>query len=148
MIITGLIFLPPKINELITMVRNHSPYNRSFVPVRKRVHVVVTGNLELVSLERFLREFYSPDHGPQSTTTSVVLLAPHEPSQDLINLMSDPIYSGRVRFVKGSTMSVRSLEKVKLSVATAVFVLASRISECEPIDEDSKTVMRCVVLYI
>ena len=145
-IITGLIFLPPKINELVTMVRNHSPYNRSFIPVRKRSHVVVAGNLEVVSLERFLREFYSADHGVLSTTTSVVILSPHDPSQELINLLSDPIYSGRVKLVKGSPMSVRSLEKVKLSLATAVFVLASRVSDCEPIEEDAKTVMRCVSL--
>jgi Calcium-activated BK potassium channel alpha subunit len=79
-------------------------------------------------------------------TTDVILLNSSEPSAELESLLADSIYSNRVKYVKGSAMSFRSLGKAKAGTAKAAFVLASRISDCEPIEEDAKTVMRCVSL--
>lgn len=144
--IIGAIFLPTQLSDLITLLRSQSKYSRSFKPQKGRNHVVIVGNLEIVSLRGFLKEFYNSDHGSRTLTTSIIMLAPHEPSPDLEALLSDPIYVNRVQYVKGSATSFRHLQKAKVGTAKAVFVLASRISGSTPVEEDAKTVMRCVAL--
>ena len=144
--VVGAIYLPTQLSDLITLVRSQSQYNRSYRPSKGRSHVIVVGNLEIVALRGFLREFYSTDHGSKTLTTNVVLVNSYEPGSELEQLLADPIYSNRVKYVKGSAMSFRSLRKAKVESAKAAFVLTSRISDCDTIDEDAKTVMRCVSL--
>lgn len=143
--IVGAIFLPSQIGDLVGLIRSTSKYSTSFIPAKNRFHVVIVGNLEIVSLRGFLKEFFSVDHGTRTMKTHVVLLSPGEPSMELETLLSDPVYSNRVRYVRGSAMSFRSLQKVHLLRCSAAFVLASRLSQDEPVQEDAKTVMRCVV---
>ena len=114
--IIGAIFLPTQISDLITLIRSQSDYRFSYKPLRGRQHVVVVGNLEIVSLRGFLREFYSADHGSKTLTTSVVMLASSEPTAELQALLADPIYSHRVQYIKGSCMSFKSLQKAKVCI--------------------------------
>lgn len=144
--IIGAIFLPTQLSDLITLLRSQSKYSRSFKPQNGRNHVVIVGNLEIVSLRGFLKEFFNSDHGSRTRTTSVIMLSPYEPSADLEALLSDPIYVNRVQYVKGSATSFRHLQKAKVGTAKAAFVLANRVSDSNPVEEDAKTVMRCVAL--
>jgi hypothetical protein len=141
---TGAIFLPSQIGDLISVIRTSSKYTAPFEKPDKRTHVIVCGNLEIVSLRGFLREFYSPDHGMRTLLTHVVIIGYNEPEEELVSLMTDPVYANRVQYVKGSVMSFRSLQKAHLCSAAAAFVLASKISDVEPVEEDARTVMRCV----
>ena len=112
--IIGAIFLPTQISDLIGLIRSQSDYRFSYKPLRGRNHIVIVGNLEIVSLRCFLREFYSSDHGSKTLITSVVMIAPNEPSTELQDLLADPIYSHRVQYIKGSCMSFKSLQKAKV----------------------------------
>lgn len=122
--IIGAIFLPTQISDLITLIRSQSDYRFSYKPLRGRQHVVVVGNLEIVSLRGFLREFYSADHGSKTLTTSVVMLASSEPSSELQALLADPIYSHRVQYIKGSCMSFKSLQKAKVCIIIHSYAFA------------------------
>jgi hypothetical protein len=143
--IIGAVFLPTQIGDLMNLIRSSSKYTLPYVAVKGRHHVVIVGNLEIISLQGFLREFFSSDHGNRTLLTDVVILSSNEPSDELISLLTDPIYSNRVQYIKGTAMSFKSLRKAKVSNCTAAFVLASPISDVEPVEEDARTVMRCVV---
>jgi hypothetical protein len=112
--IIGAIFLPTQISDLIGLIRSQSDYRFSYKPLRGRNHIVIVGNLEIVSLRCFLREFYSSDHGSKTLIISVVMIAPNEPSTELQDLLADPIYSHRVQYIKGSCISYKSLQKAKV----------------------------------
>ena len=78
-------------------------------------------------------------------TTHVVLLNPNEPNEDLVQLLRDPVYGNRVKYVKGSSISFRCLQKARVKQAEACFVLSSRYSKQDDVDDDALTVMRALV---
>jgi hypothetical protein len=144
--VVGATFLPPQINALVALANSTTKYGTPYITQPERFHIVICGNLEIVSLRVFLKEFYNIDHGSKTMNTTVVLLNASEPSPELITLMSDSLYSHRVEYVKGSATSFKSLQKVKLLEASGAFVLAVRNSDSDPAEEDAKNVMRCVAL--
>lgn len=93
----------------------------------------------------FFREFFCEDHGPSTITTTIVILNPYEPSEELLALLSDPLYTNRIKYVKGSVMSFRSLDKVKAKEAKAVFIFAGWTGERGDIG-DAEGVMRALVI--
>ncbi|KAJ3310632.1 hypothetical protein HDV04_004875 [Boothiomyces sp. JEL0838] len=144
--LVGAVYLPTQLGQLMDLIKSTSKYAAPFVPKSGRSHVVILGNLEITALRGFLREFFATDHGTLTLTTHVVLLAVDEPSEDLEALLSDPVYEHRVQYVKGSPMSFKAMKSAAVHLAKAAFVLASRISDVEPIEEDARTVMRCLSL--
>ncbi|KAJ3318878.1 hypothetical protein HDU76_000704, partial [Blyttiomyces sp. JEL0837] len=142
--ITGFVFLPPAIAELLDLFRKKSKYDHSYRASNDREHIVVVGDLDLTALRNFLREFFCEDHGPSTMTTRVVLMNPAEPSEGLKALFADPLYANRVTYVKGSTLSAHDLEKIKISTCRACFILASDYSDKNPSEVDAITVMRAI----
>ncbi|KAJ3271957.1 hypothetical protein HDV01_006091 [Terramyces sp. JEL0728] len=142
--IIGAIFIPTQLSDLLAMIRNSSKFTKPYQFSENTRHVLVVGNLEVVALKGFLREFFSPDHGNSTMIMTVVLMAIDEPNEELLALLSDPVYSNRVKYIKGSPISFRSLQKARADVACASFILSSRISDISPVEEDAKTVMRCL----
>ncbi|KND03740.1 uncharacterized protein SPPG_01198 [Spizellomyces punctatus DAOM BR117] len=143
--IVGAIFIPTNLADLLALIRNKSKYDRSYKSTN-RSHVLIAGNFEITSLRDFLWEFFCEDHGAATMTTQVVLLNPYEPSEELEALLADPLYLSRVRYVKGSPMSFRSLEKAQASTAKACFVLASRLSDKPAVEDDAETVMTALAI--
>ncbi|KAI9090823.1 calcium-activated BK potassium channel alpha subunit-domain-containing protein, partial [Phlyctochytrium arcticum] len=144
--IVGAIFIPTNLAELLALVRNKSPYDKSYKGSLYRSHVLIVGNLEYNSLRDFLWEFFCEDHGTATMTTQVVLMAPLEPSEDVESLLADPLYISRVKYVKGSPMSFRSLQKAKAREAKACFVLASTFSDKGAEEDDAETVMTALAI--
>ncbi|KAJ3318321.1 hypothetical protein HDV06_000554 [Boothiomyces sp. JEL0866] len=144
--LVGAVYLPTQLGQLMDLIKSTSKYSAPFAPKSGRNHVVILGNLEITALRGFLREFFAADHGTLTLTTHVVLLAVDEPSEDLQALLSDPVYEHRVQYVKGSPMSFKAMKSASVQLAKAAFVLASRVSDVEPIEEDARTVMRCLSL--
>ncbi|KAJ3000871.1 hypothetical protein HDV02_002334 [Globomyces sp. JEL0801] len=144
--VVGAIYIPAQLSELLALMSNVSKYAIPYESIGRQQHALLIGNLEIVSLRGFLREFFSSDHGTLTLTTKIVILAPDEPSAELEALLHDPVYSQRVQYVKGSAISFKALKKVKAENAVAAFILSSKVSDVSPVEEDSKTVMRCLAL--
>jgi hypothetical protein len=143
--IIGAIFIPTNLADLLALIRSKSSFDHRFVPSSRQDHVILVGNFDVALLADFFREFFCDDHGNRTMRTQLVLLNPNEPSEELKALMADPVYSNRVRYVKGSTLSTRSLQKVSASSAEAVFVLGNRFTQEDPAEEDARLVMRVLV---
>ncbi|KAJ3364763.1 hypothetical protein GGF31_008909 [Allomyces arbusculus] len=145
--IAGAFYIPTHLSELLTMVRERSKFTKPYKAPRSESHVLVTGKFDVNSVLEFLREFYCPDHGLSTMTTRVVMLSPHEPSEALVTVLQDPAYEARVKYVKGSSTSFRSLGQVDAKNARAAFILTSRTSEAEDaMAEDAESVMRALAI--
>lgn len=92
-------------------------------------HVVVSGSFDppYTSLHTFFSELFSPDHVSKYNPVRLhaVILNPNEPSEEFKDMiLDDRVWGSRVRYVKGSVMDVKSLEKVKAREAKACFVFS------------------------
>ncbi|KAI8901501.1 calcium-activated BK potassium channel alpha subunit-domain-containing protein [Globomyces pollinis-pini] len=125
MMVVGAIYIPAQLSELLALMSNVSKYAIPYESIGRQQHALLIGNLEIVSLRGFLREFFSSDHGTLTLTTKIVILAPDEPSAELEALLHDPVYSQRVQYVKGSAISFKALKKVKAENAVAAFILST-----------------------
>lgn len=143
--ITGAIFIPKNLAELLTLINKRSPYVHSFKKKYQQNHVVVCGQFENYTLKTFLKEFFCPDHGSSTVNTHVVILNPKEPDEDLKEILEDPLYLNRVWYVKGSTLDPRSLEKVRICDASAGFIFSTKHATNDASIDDSETVMRALV---
>jgi hypothetical protein len=107
-------------------MRARSRYDEPYKPTAAFSHVIVSGNLSDVSaLRGFLREFFCEDHGPQVLCTRVVILGADEPGEEMESVLGDVNWGERVNYVRGSVISIESMEAVGAGEAEAIFLLAS-----------------------
>ncbi|KAJ8329775.1 hypothetical protein QVD99_004219 [Batrachochytrium dendrobatidis] len=144
--IVGAIFIPTSLSDLIMLIRSKSKYDRRYSQSSNQNHVLLVGHFDVANLRDFFREFFCEDHGHKTMNTQIVMLNPEEPNEELQALLTDPIYSSRTQYVKGSAMSFHSLHKVSASHAEAAFILSSRNRDADPVEEDAKSVMRALAL--
>lgn len=90
--ITGIIYIPPRAAELLRLIQQKSDYDGSYFWDGHREHVILCGYLELSSIKTFLHEFFCIDHGSVTLKTDVVLLDPNEPDEELSLLLNNPVY--------------------------------------------------------
>ncbi|KAJ1668500.1 hypothetical protein IW140_000332 [Coemansia sp. RSA 1813] len=122
----GIFWLPPRVSEMLDLWQNRSPWPSEFEAEANQAHVLVIGDLEYSALFEFLREFFCEDHGIRTVNTVVVLMSEHEPGKEVSELLHDPSYVNRVKFVMGSATSFSQLEDVQANHAQAIFVLSSK----------------------
>ncbi|KAI3650905.1 hypothetical protein MP228_004386 [Amoeboaphelidium protococcarum] len=145
-LITGAIFVPTRVAELLRLMGQKSVYDHSFKKKNNQNHVLICGDFELSSLSTFLKEFFCADHGPLSVNTHVVILSPNEPSEELKLILENPMYINRTQYVKGSVMNLRSLEKVRIKEVKACFIFSSKYATSNASEDDAKTAMRALAL--
>ncbi|KAI0244776.1 hypothetical protein L0F63_002877 [Massospora cicadina] len=144
--VSGALFLPEKIGELLALISKRSTFDNSFELEKNQQHVIVCGSFSNRSLCEFLREFFCEDHGLQTMNTKVVVLNSVEPSDDLVSMLNDPVYSSRVQYVKGLPTSYKSLRKVRAGKAKACFVLTDKYTSDDDREADATAVMLALAI--
>ncbi|CAJ0642027.1 13674_t:CDS:10, partial [Entrophospora sp. SA101] len=143
--VAGAIFLPSNLSELLDLIRQKSKYSHSYKPESNIKHIVVTGGFDETSLYEFLREFFCQDHGLATMSTEVVVLNHEEPEENIALLLEDPAFTTRVQYVKGSATLRRSLEKVRIDIASAVFLLSKKFSKNDD-EDDAAQILRALAI--
>ena len=143
---TGAIFIPKNLAELLSLINKKSHYDHSYKEKKAQNHVVVCGQFDTIALRSFLKEFFCLDHGSSTVNTHVVILHPSEPSEDLQQILDDPMYANRVQYVRGSTADTRKLIKVRAKDAKACFIFSSKFASGHAVEGDAETVMRALAL--
>ncbi|KAJ3091971.1 hypothetical protein HK102_012003 [Quaeritorhiza haematococci] len=145
---SGFVLIPYAISELVTLVRATSSFERPFKHQRGFPHVLLLpgGTLEPPSVKLFLNEFFSRLHGPTAVLNMrVVILHPEEPTPQLRRILRDPLFAGRVHFVKGSPVSITSLKNVQAHKAEACFILANNFTGYSH-RQDADNILRAMAL--
>ncbi|KAJ2723300.1 hypothetical protein GGI07_002728 [Coemansia sp. Benny D115] len=136
----GIFWLPPRVSEMLSLWQDRSPWPSSFEAEANQMHVLVIGDLEYAALFEFLREFFCEDHGIRTVNTVVVVMSETSPGKEVAELLADPAYVNRVKFVLGSPTSFAQLAKVQTRRAQAVFILSSKAG-ADAAKEDAAKVM-------
>ena len=143
---SGIFYLPPQVASLINLVKSKSIYSFPYKPEQDTKHVIITGSFSTESLIEFLFEFYHKDHGLTTSTTNAVILYPHEPDEDVVTILNDPMFSSKLHYLKGSSASFVDLKKAKVNQATACFILATNDPKFTGNEIDSEGLMRCIAV--
>ncbi|KAJ2006106.1 hypothetical protein H4R26_001571 [Coemansia thaxteri] len=137
----GIFWLPPRVSEMLSLWQDRSPWPAAFEAEANQSHVLVIGDLEYTMLFEFLREFFCEDHGIRTVNTVVVVMSERSPGKEVAELLSDPAYVNRVKFVLGSPTSFKQLGDVDASGAQAIFLLSSKAAGTNAAKEDAAKVM-------
>ncbi|KAI9481799.1 hypothetical protein LPJ55_004699 [Coemansia sp. RSA 990] len=137
----GIFWLPPRVSEMLSLWQDRSPWPHYFEAEANQMHVLVIGDLEYTTLFEFLREFFCEDHGIRTVNTVVVVMSETAPGKEVTELLHDPSYVNRVKFVLGSPTSFKQLHNVQAHEAQAVFLLSSKASAADAAKEDAAKVM-------
>ena len=140
-----LVLIPMKTTTLQRLLRMRSDYAGSFPFVRNASHIILqsngTGN-NAAPVQDFLREFFHPDHGKQ--TTNVCIVAPCEPSVEMCEvLLRYGANHNRVRYLRGDVLNLQDLLRCRPENAEGMFILADRHTRAED-EQDSITVLRAL----
>ncbi|KAJ1723699.1 hypothetical protein LPJ53_001980 [Coemansia erecta] len=136
----GIFWLPPRVSEMLSLWQDRSPWPSQFEAESNQAHVLVIGDLEYTALFEFLREFFCEDHGIRTVNTVVVVMSEKSPGKEVAELLSDPAYVNRVKFVLGSPTSFSQLSDVEARHAQAIFLLSSKAG-VDAAKEDAAKVM-------
>jgi len=143
MVIVGfsLVSVPTWANELVELSNAISVYARaSYVPKNKmETHIVISGELESVSLIEFFEELFHEDH--DADYMHAVIMQPDTPSFEIIMMLLIPIYQLRVTYLEGSVLLDKDLKRAKAEDAAAFFIMTNKFSS-KPDEEDSKTILQ------
>ncbi|KAJ1841591.1 hypothetical protein LPJ70_004165, partial [Coemansia sp. RSA 2708] len=137
----GIFWLPPRVSEMLSLWQDRSPWPARFDPEANQMHVLVIGDLEYSTLFEFLREFFCEDHGIRTVNTVVVVMSELSPGKEVAELLGDPAYVNRVKFVLGSPTSFDQLADVEAERAQAIFLLSSKAAGGSAAKEDAAKVM-------
>ncbi|KAI8319977.1 hypothetical protein GQ54DRAFT_298973 [Martensiomyces pterosporus] len=137
----GIFWLPPRVSEMLSLWQDRSPWPSRFVAETNQSHVLLIGDLEYTMLFEFLREFFCEDHGVRTVNTVVVVMSEKSPGKEVTELLSDPSYVNRVKFVLGSATSFSQLSSVQADKAQAIFLLSSKAAGASAAKEDAAKVM-------
>ncbi|KAJ2081976.1 hypothetical protein H4R24_001955 [Coemansia sp. RSA 988] len=137
----GIFWLPPRVAEMLSLWSDRSPWPAAFDAETNQAHVLVIGDLEYTALFEFLREFFCEDHGVRTVNTVVVVMSERSPGKEVAELLHDPSYVNRVKFVLGSPTSFSQLERVQAAQAQAIFLLSSKAAGGHASAEDAAKVM-------
>ncbi|CAJ0938049.1 unnamed protein product, partial [Mesorhabditis belari] len=105
----------------------------------QEAHVVVTiTHLEVEFIKDFLTEFYAH---PENQLKLCILLSPSELDNQMRMLLKIPLWSQRVKYVRGSALRDEDLERARVSTAKACFILSARHVQ-KKITTDEHTILR------
>ena len=134
MIIIFMVVVPLKISELADLLAMRSPWHTHYRAKKGYRHIMVIGSvLEVVDVEAFLEEFFHPDRMLESpdvslSSTDVVIMAPQDPNEGMVNLLLMPFWHGQVHYIHGSPLEDRDLQRAGFSTADACFILSGKRS--------------------
>ncbi|KAJ1956072.1 hypothetical protein GGI12_005403, partial [Dipsacomyces acuminosporus] len=137
----GIFWLPPRVSEMLSLWQDRSPWPAQFEAEANQAHVLLIGDLEYTMLFEFLREFFCEDHGIHTVNTVVVVMSEKNPGKEVTELLNDPSYVNRVKFVLGSPTSFSQLSDVQADKAQAIFLLSSKAAGADAAKEDAAKVM-------
>ena len=144
MICIALVFVGDQLGQLMRFLSMHCPYSRAtYTKKRHSCHIIVSGNFSYNSITDFLGEMFHNDHGDVAQQIIVILMAEEAPSLSMLAILEDGKYVGRIRYLRGSILQDKDLERAHCSAASCIFLLCNKDS-MDPKASDQATVLRAM----
>jgi hypothetical protein len=106
-------------------------------------HVLVCGCVSEKGVRTFFSEFYHEDNSLAGEPYRTVILSPHPPSSEILELMKSPLQFF-ITYLQGHCMRDSDLYRANVHTATACFVLANKHSNRTSNTEDAIAIMQAL----
>ena len=144
MILGSLASITDSVNKLVDLMSIHSPYARaSYKAGKGHQHCIVCGAITPATLHDFFQEFFHEDHGDQNETM-VVIMGNDVPCRGLLEIINDPRYSTRTRFLEGSVLVDADLNRADITRSVCTFIMCDKAQTERSFEEDKTNIMRAI----
>ena len=125
-----------KINLLVALINSTPKYKRPYRAANIIPHIIVTGELDYESVNRFLGEYFHPDHVNKlgfSRLSDIVLVSRFPPSSEIESLMNRRQYGSgtKIRYVQASITTRSGMKICDADSAGACIVLCNKVCPSE-----------------
>lgn len=133
--------VPHEVNKLNQLAKQSHEWDRDYVPkINSSGHVIVSGyELTTDAVLDFLHEFYHVSRG--NIHLDVVFLSDAQPSPELCRVLATEKYRWRTCYLRGSLTNSSDQLRVQLGNTTAVFLLANKRANRDPVEQDAITIL-------
>ncbi|RHZ38593.1 hypothetical protein DYB26_009439 [Aphanomyces astaci] len=122
LIMMTFVFVPIQVNKLVTVISQHSKYNKAYTS-RSDTHAVITAHqLDVSMLHAFLRQFFHPQNRNWNERVCETLPL-FQPSADVTKIIH--LYEPRVTYIVGSAMQEADLKRAAVPTSAICYVLTS-----------------------
>lgn len=122
--------IPPLTQDLARVANLQSKYARiSFKKTTKEPdhHILLLGKTHIEGFRTFLTEFYHADHG--DTDTQTVIMQQEAPHEEMLGLLKDKRFGGKVIFLEGNVLFSKDLARASAETAKCIIILADKHSQ-------------------
>lgn len=121
-IVIALVVLPQQTNELIRLMGMQSEYARNDYKHSSEVpHLIVCGDIEIVSFKNFCKELFHPDHG--NNDKNAVILQYSLPTIEMEIFLRNPKYEMYMFYLQGNPLLEKDLERASVLKASSCVVM-------------------------
>eukprot|EP00899_Mesostigma_viride_P014268 jgi/Mesvir1/22842/Mv20101-RA.1 len=137
--------IPYQMNQLATVLGLTSVYRRlRYRPRSSSRHVLVFGDFGLWMVENFCDEFFHEDHG--FGDMDAVLVSNNPPAPDLALYMRTCKNARKIKYIEGSPMDPKDLDRTGAATARACFFLCNKFCKDDD-EEDSRNIMLAMSVW-
>ncbi|CAG9319714.1 unnamed protein product [Blepharisma stoltei] len=127
-IIVAVIIMTQQTSRLGELIKRSSPYKTPYKTDPGK-HVVVSGTFNGITLYRFLREFYHPDHDMPMKKCKILIVRNEQPSKEILSILNHPLYEEAVSYLEADFMNEQTLIDAAVSISKGVFILTNQYQD-------------------
>lgn len=133
--------VPHEVSKLNRLAKQSHNWDKDYVSKSNASgHVIVSGfELTTDAALDFLREFYHASRG--NIHLDVVFLSDTPPTRELSRVLTTEKYRWRTSYLRGSLTNSVDQRRVQLGNTTAVFLLANKRQNRDPVEQDATTIL-------
>ena len=113
-----------QVTKISQLMENYSKYDTQY---HFKNHLVIAGNYRSRTLIQFLAQFYHSDHGEVKTPS--IIIGSKYPSSDIIGILNDPRYEGRIYYLEGNPSYSTTWRNANIELAESVFILTDQLNQ-------------------
>lgn len=138
--------VPHQVGKLNELAKRNYSWDKDYTPTTKTSgHVIVSAkHISLESALDFLQEFYHPSRG--TINLVVVFLGEEGPPRTLARALATEKYRHKACYLRGSLVNGVDQLRVKLSIATAVFLLGNCRERSASSRQDAITLLQTLAV--
>ncbi|KAJ3274289.1 hypothetical protein HDV01_003133 [Terramyces sp. JEL0728] len=144
LILIAMVYIPMHVFKVIELFNGKNTFQRNpFRPKRGKCHVVVTGVLDYNSILIFSKMFFTFD-----ADSTIVFLFDAPPTLKMRNLLGNPLYQSRIKYIQGDTLNLDDLNRAVVQKATALFVLGDNKCQKNGVYDNIETKLLQKAMFI
>ena len=131
LIATAVVVIPAQLSAMAALALELHSYDRAYTGREK--HLLITGDLSADRIRSVARDLLHPENenvheeSERRGTFDIVLMGRDEPTRELVQLLKQSEFHGRLKYLRGNVLDDTDLFRASFETVTAAFILGPRV---------------------